>query len=194
MQPQVLINTGRSWFWVIENFTPDYYHDLVNLPLIEEPAALVFGKWGKQHRDIGFFSDESIGYKYSGTMIPSQSLSTSPLLEKLLPAVNQTLGTSFNGILLNRYRDGTKKLGSHADEESALDKNRRLVVGLSYGPGIRTFRIRDKNKKIVLDYQQKPCTLIAMEGDFQSEFKHEIPEQKRVTEERISITFRHHLE
>ena len=136
----------------------------------------------------------------------SQPLSTSTLLEKLLPAVNQTLGTSFNGILLNRYRDGTKKLGSHADDrrdakrhkglrtESALDKNRRLVVGLSYGPGIRTFRIRDKNKKIVLDYQQKPCTLIAMEGDFQSEFKHEIPEQKRVTGERISITFRHHLE
>ena len=96
---------------------------------------------------------------------------------------------------MNKYKDGSKSLGSHSDDQSALDKERKLVVGLSYGPGIRIFRIRDKKtNKIILDYEQKPCTLIAMEGEFQNEFKHEIPVQKKVKEERISLTFRHHLE
>mgnify|MGYP002626206837 FL=1 len=195
MQAYTLIDTGRSKFWVVPNFTPDYYYDLTQLPVNEEPPIVVYGKTVKQNRDISFFSDESIGYKYSGQMMPSIPLKSSRLLSELLPAVNKILGTQFNGILLNRYRSGEKSIGSHSDDEKALDKNRKMVAGLAYGPGIRKFRIRDKKtNKIVLDYDHQPCTLIAMEGDFQSEFKHEIPKQLKVKGERISITFRHHLE
>lgn len=193
--PHVLIDTGKSQFWAIPNFTPDYYAQISDLPLWEEPPIKIMGKECRQRRDIAFFSDESRGYQYSGTFIPSTPLNTSSVLQELLPAINRSLDTHFNGILVNRYRGGTKYLGSHSDDESALDQKRKLVVGLSYGPGIRKFRIRNKhNKKIVLDYDQYPGTLIGMQGDFQSEFKHEIPVQKRVHGERISLTFRHHLE
>ena len=64
---------------------------------------------------------------------------------------------------------------------------------LGFSPGIRKFRIRNKDtKEIVLDFDHNPCTLLVMQGEFQREFTHEIPIQKRVKDERISITFRHH--
>lgn len=195
MTPEVLIRTDRSIFWVARNFTPDLYSLIRDLPALEDPPIFVYGQWRRQQRDIAFFSDESKGYAYSSTMIPSTPLSSSSTLQWLLPAVNQALGTSFNGILYNRYRNGTKYLGAHSDEESALDKKHRLVAGVAYGPGVRTFRIRDKQtKKIVLDFECEPCCLYVMQGGFQEEFTHEIPAQKRVQGERISLTFRHHLE
>jgi hypothetical protein len=53
--PKILINTGTSWFWVIENFTSDYYEHLKTLPVVVEPPIFVYGRQGKQHRDIAFF-------------------------------------------------------------------------------------------------------------------------------------------
>ena len=168
------------------------------LPLYQEPAIFVYGKWGKQKRNIGFFSDESKGYKYSTTFIPSQPLATSPVLSWLLTSVNQALQTTFNGILVNQYVDGSKKLSAHSDDEAGLDKRKRAVAGIAFGPGAaqRPFRIRNKaTGEIILDVMQEPGMLIVMEGeDFQKLYTHEIPERLRVKEERISVTFRHHIE
>lgn len=192
--PNILIDTGRSKFWTIENYTPNLYSQLCNLPLLEEPPIVVMGNKYRQRRNIGFFSNESNGYKYSGQIMISQPLNKAPLLEWLLPEINKSLNTNFNGILVNEYKDGTKHLGAHSDDEKGLDKSRNIVAGLAYG-AVRKFRIRDKGtKKIVLDYEHTPGTLIVMEGDFQKEFTHEIPIQKKIKEPRISITFRSHLE
>lgn len=112
----------------------------------------------------------------------------------MLTGVNKSLNVTFNGVLVNRCVNGEKYLSAHSDEEKALEKSgRRMVAGIAYGT-TRTFRIRDKTtKKIILDHPHQPCSLIVMEGLFQNEFKHEIPVQKRIKEERISLTFRHHL-
>lgn len=198
MEPRVLIDTGRSRFWVIENYGPDLLPYLRQVPLYEEPPIVVMGRQCRQRRNVGFFSDESKGYKYSGQFMPSFPLSAAPVLQELLPQLNQSLGTTFNGILVNSYVNGEKHLGYHSDDENGLDKGgKRMVVGIAYG-AVRTFRIRKKEKgkagEIVLDYPHTPRTLIVMEGEFQSEFTHEIPIQKKVKEERISITFRHHTE
>jgi alkylated DNA repair dioxygenase AlkB len=192
--PEVLIDTGDSKFWVIKNYTKDYYEELAQLQLVEEPPINIMGKQCHQRRNIGFFSDTSIGYEYSRQTMYSKPLSMAPVLQHLIPAINTSLSTNFNGVLVNRYINGEKYIGAHSDDEKALDKNgRNMVVGLAYGPGVRTFRIRDKEtKKIVLDYLHEPCTLIVMEGNFQKCFTHEIPMQKRVQGDRISITFRNH--
>jgi alkylated DNA repair dioxygenase AlkB len=198
VNPQIIIDTGKSRLWVIPNYTPDIYNQLQNVFTYEEPPIVVFGKQGKQHRDVSFYSDESKGYHYSGQLMPSLPLANAPVLQQLLPAVNKSLGTNFNGILVNRYRDGTKYLSKHSDDEKALDKNTKMVVGLAYG-AVRTFRITNKKTgEVVIDIPHYPCMLIVMQGDFQSEFKHEIPiipgkkAQKLAIGERISITFRHH--
>ncbi len=191
---KTLILTEKSALWIIENFSEDFYEVLKNVFCYEEPPIKIMGKSCKQRRNVAFYSDESEGYKYSGQTMKSLPLSNVELFPLLLEEINNSLNTNFNGILVNRYINGEKYLSAHSDDENGLDKNNKMVVGLSYGPGIRKFRIRDKiTKKIVLDYDQQPCTLLVMSGEFQKEFTHEIPIQKLVKDERISLTFRNHI-
>jgi len=64
---------------------------------------------------------------------------------------------------------------------------------LRYG-AVRKFRIRNKETgKIVLDHDHEPYSLIVMDGDFQKEFTHEIPQQKKIKDGRVSLTFRYHI-
>jgi len=67
------------------------------------------------------------------------------------------------------------------------------VVALSYGTS-RKFRIRDKNtNKIVKDIDTGHMVLLNMGGEFQKEFTHEIPVEKKISGCRYSFTFRKHL-
>jgi len=94
--------------------------------------------------------------------------------------------------LVNRYNDGNDYLGAHSDSKDGLDKG-SIVAGISYGKGVRKFRIRNrKTKKIVIDYDHHAKTLIVMDGNFQNEFTHEIPKQKKIKDPRISLKRRIH--
>ena len=157
--------------------------------LEERPEIIVYGKPCKQHRNVGFFSDESIGYKYSKKLMASKPLSTS--LSDLIVAINKMLGTQFNGILVNKYLDGNDYIGAHSDDETGLDG--LGVVAISYGSE-RIFRIRNKNDKtIVCDESTTHCGILHMGGNFQKLYTHEIPMQKKIKESRISFTFRKHI-
>lgn len=88
--------------------------------------------------------------------------------------------------------NGYHYIGSHADNEKQLVIG-SPIVSISFG-GTRTFRIRDKNKKIVKDFELKNKDIIIMGGTMQKEFKHEIVKvngQKGLNvDKRINITFR----
>jgi alkylated DNA repair dioxygenase AlkB len=157
--------------------------------LEEQPEIIVYGKKCKQHRNIGFFSDESIGYRYSKKLMHSKLMS--PCMEHLLNVINKTLDADFNGILVNKYMNGNDYIGAHSDDESGLDKVG--VISISYGAE-RIFRIRDKKtKKIICNEVTTHCSILHMGGDFQKIYIHEIPIQKKVKNSRISFTFRKHL-
>jgi alkylated DNA repair dioxygenase AlkB len=157
--------------------------------LEEQPEIIVYGKKCKQHRNIGFFSDESIGYRYSKKLMHSKPMS--PCMERLLNVINKTLDAYFNGILVNKYMNGNDYIGAHSDDESGLDKVG--VVSISYGAE-RIFRIRDKKtKKIICNEVTTHCSVLHMGGDFQKIYTHEIPIQKKVKNSRISFTFRKHI-
>lgn len=157
--------------------------------LEERPEIMIFGKICNQKRNVGFFSDTSIGYKYSNKLMKSKPLSKS--MTELLAVINKMIGAEFNGVLVNKYVDGNDYISAHSDDENGLD---RLVgvVSLSYGAE-RIFRIRDKqNKEIVCDEITSHCSILHMGGNFQKLYTHEIPIQKKIKESRISFTFRKH--
>ena len=156
--------------------------------LTVRPEIRVFGKIVHQNRNVGFFSDESIGYKYSNQI--AKSIKLTPGLKKLLNEMNEMFKANFNGILVNQYTSGTDYIGAHSDDETGLDQVG--VVAISYGAA-RTFRIRDKQtKKIVQDVPSVSNGIIFMKGDFQKMYTHEIPIQKKINGERYSFTFRTH--
>ena len=160
----------------------------VEKQLIERPEIIVFGKVCNQHRNVGFFSNESIGYKYSNKIMESKPLTESMI--KLLDNINLIIGVDFNGILVNEYIDGRDYIGQHSDDETEL--NISDVVSISYGAE-RIFRVRDKEtKNIVCDIKTEHCCILHMGGIFQKLLTHEIPIQKKVKNSRISFTFRKH--
>ena len=191
----VLFQTEKSAFVVHD--TDDLKIDLqacaddVDSKLIFHPEIKIFNKVAHQQRSIGFFSDESIGYRYSGQIAKAQPLS--PCLKDLLSEINRKFSSQFNGILINKYLSGEEYIGKHSDDEKALDPATGVIC-CSLG-AVRKFRIRSKETgKILIDYPTEPNKIIQMRGEFQKEFTHEIPVEKKVQGVRYSFTFRKHLE
>jgi len=133
LKTKTLIETEFSALWIVENYTLDYYEILKDVYCYHEPHILIIGRSCQQRRDVAFYSDESLGYKYSGQTMKSLPLSNVELFPILLKDINESLNTNFNGILVNRYANGEKYLSAHSDDEHGLDKNNKMVVGLCYG-------------------------------------------------------------
>ena len=107
--------------------------------LIKNPPIKVYGKIHKQPRTIGFFSDESIGYRYSKQLMKSQPLL--PCLKSMLNTVNVYFKSNYNGILVNLYNSGKEHIGKHSDDETKLTQNGVGVLAISVG-AVRKFRFR----------------------------------------------------
>lgn len=190
---KTLIKTDNSFLTVQPYSSIELLEDCVKdveSKLLVKPKIYIYGKEATQHRNIGFFSDESIGYRYSNQLAKSQALTQ--VLKKLLDEVNELYDADFNGILINKYVDGNDYIGKHSDDENNLSNIG--VVSLSYG-STRKFRVRDKKtNKIVKDVLIKHNQIMHMGGNFQKEFTHEIPIEKKITTSRYSFTFRKHKE
>lgn len=163
--------------------------------LTVNPPITVYGKPCIQHRSIGFFGITNAagepmfeGYRYSGQLAQAQPIPANLLT--LLNYVNLTFNAQFNGVLVNRYINGEDSIGAHSDDEKFVDM--KGVVAISWGQS-RKFRIRAKpDKKIVADMDTTSGTMMIMAGDFQREFTHEIPVEKKRNGVRVSFTFRKH--
>ncbi len=190
-----VINTSKSDLYIINDylFKDDadvlmhhIQNDLKNTFIIN-PQGKLFGKPITFHRSMAFYTNSNIeGYKFSGKRLPITKLSQP--LNNLLNKVNEDFNTKFNAILINIYNDGDDYISAHSDDEKELDTTH--VIGISLGSS-RIFRVKNKNKKEVLDFPTKHGQLICMAGEFQSEFTHEIPKSKEHGV-RISLTFRKH--
>lgn len=181
------------------------YHDMIDLEgliaevideiqprLIKNPKIVMYGKVCYQKRSLCFYSDESKGYKYSKQTAKSNGLENTKM-NQLLKIVNEKMGVEYNGILINHYKDGCDVIGAHSDDADVIDNTD--ISTLSYG-ATRNFRIRTKgDKKIIKNVNTEHCGIIRMFGGFQKEFTHEIPQQKKIKNERYSFSFRlHHVE
>ena len=189
---QSLIKTEKSF---LNMYSCEEYTELIEKcveeikdELLHKPQLKMYGKIVHQQRDIGFFSDTSIGYYYSCQLAKSKPLQTNS--SKLMNLINERFNTNYNGILVNRYEDGNNYISDHSDDEKNLDKGG--VVAISHG-AVRLFRIKNKlTKEKVIDIPTTTNSIIHMGGDFQKEFTHGIPIEKKVKGVRYSFTFRNH--
>jgi alkylated DNA repair dioxygenase AlkB len=103
-------------------------------------------------------------------------------------AAESICGARFNSVLLNRYRSGSDSMGWHADREPELGPE-PVIASVSLG-ATRTFDLRHTRTGTIQSFALKSGSLLVMKGRTQSEWRHRVPKEPRVTGERINLTFR----
>jgi alkylated DNA repair dioxygenase AlkB len=151
-----------------------------------EREIVIYGRRILQPRLVGWAGD--VAYRYSGqTLAPRPFTDT---VRALTTRVNEFADTRFNHVLLNRYRNGRDNMGMHADDEPELGPD-PVVATLSLGSVRRLTlaprRPRDGERHTL---ELPSGSLLVMRGACQRRFRHGIPREPRVTEERVSLTFR----
>lgn len=125
-------------------------------------------------------------YSYSGRLVKGHSFDLYPPLAGLISKLNDKLGTSYNGILINHYPAGTSVgIGMHTDNEPDLVSG-STVCSLSLGATV-DFMLEGKGERIVVPLTDGSVFLMGQ--DCQKHYRHGIA-KTFMRSDRISLTFR----
>ncbi|MEY3997150.1 MAG: hypothetical protein RL344_1493 [Pseudomonadota bacterium] len=166
-----------------------YFQQLLYETPWQHDQAIMFGKHITTRRKVAWYGDTGFNYNYS--CINHHALPWSALLLQIKYWVEAKLGVCYNSVLLNLYHNGSEGMGWHHDDEKGLGKNSH-IASLSLG-ATRRFDLRHKNTKKTVSIDLEHGSLLAMYGETQSHWLHQIPKQLRVKDARISLTFRQFL-
>ncbi|KAH7545394.1 DNA oxidative demethylase ALKBH2 isoform X1 [Ziziphus jujuba] len=180
------------------------------------PTLRVFGRSCLQPRDSCYFASPGLPeYTYSGYKPHAYSWDDYPPLKQLLEAVHKALpGSSFNSLLLNRYKSGNEYVGWHSDDEKLYGSTPEIAT-VSFGCD-RDFLLKKKKHKNSSQERindEEPVTkrlkksshvdqhsfnlkhgsLLVMKGYTQRDWLHSLPKRAKAEATRISLTFRHVL-
>jgi len=151
-----------------------------------EREIVLYGKRIMQPRLVGWAG--GVAYRYSGQTLEPRPFTDT--VRALTDRVNAFAGTRFNHVLLNRYRDGRDSMGMHADDEPELGPD-PVVATLSLGATRRMTLVPSRPRDGERRSLELPAgSLLVMRGACQRRFRHGIPREPRVTDERVSLTFR----
>jgi len=160
--------------------------ELTHHILWQQRAITVYGKRHLQPRLIAWYGDEGIRYRYSGDTL--LALPWTQPLGALRTLCEQQSDVAFNSVLLNRYRDGQDAMGWHSDNESELGSS-PVIASVSLGQ-VRRFDLRHRQTREKRSVFLPHGSLLVMAGNTQVHWEHQIPRSKKITGERINLTFR----
>lgn len=179
--------------WYMNNFMPSdkaefYFNKLLNDIRWRQEEIKYYGKIFPVPRQTAWYGYEGFNYKYSGIMCNPEPWT--PELLDIKKVIEHFLkDEQFNSVLLNLYRSGNDKVSWHADNEPELGIN-PTIASVSLGAA-RRFEL--KHKTILdqkLQIELKSGSLIVMKGAIQHNWLHQIPQQKKITDARINLTYR----
>lgn len=148
--------------------------------------AVIFGKKIITKRKVAWYGDRPYEYTYSNTT-KSALPWTKELLELKALIENET-GERFNSCLLNRYHTGEEGMAWHSDGETDLKKD-GAIGSLSFGAE-RKFAFKHKQTKEKVELVLEHGSLLLMSGTTQTHWLHRLPPTKKITAERVNLTFR----
>lgn len=167
----------------------ELYHSLLTTLPWQSDIVTLFGKTHITRRQIVWMGDND--YHYSGHTRQGVAWSKEVFdLKTLIEQKLQTIGvkTAFNACLLNFYPTGNEGLGYHADDEKELG-NEPIIASLSLGAE-RKFVLKHRITKDKVELNLTAGQLIVMRGQTQRHWLHSITKTKKVSDGRISLTFR----
>jgi alkylated DNA repair dioxygenase AlkB len=187
--------------------TPEEFYKLLPTPDIDAGLVtevkthlkdLPYRTNSRNRNSPDIFLYGSSPYRYNEQSANLQPTPLTPIMSKLLAEVNTCLGSEFNSMLVNKYKDLHSCLAAHKDDEACLDPTAPIAT-LSLGATRRLAISLNANKKktgepILLT----PGSIFCMLPGFQERFYHAIlPGRKyppgggtKETGVRYSITFR----
>ena len=138
-----------------------------------------------------FTLDDTIHYNYgriAGGSPPNIVMTNK--LKEITYKVNNALGSNYNTILMNVYKDGKDSIGGHKDNENGWKPNTGFAT-LSFGCE-RYFMIEEEETKKRERILHKNGMIIEMPYPMNHHYLHSIPacSNKKADKWRISLTFR----
>lgn len=173
-----------------ERFWPAAQADRLLAALEQEAAwsrhrVRLFGRTHLAPRLSAWHGDAGARYRYSGSWHEPQPWT--PALAAVRDALRDALGTAFNAVLANRYRDGNDAMGWHRDDEAELGPN-PVIASASFG-ATRRFLLRHRDgRREVLALGHG--SLLVMAGASQACWRHALPRTARPVAARVNLTFR----
>lgn len=146
----------------------------------------MFGKHVVTKRKVAWYANKPCTYTYSG--VSKQALAWTQELEKLKIETEAITGASFNSCLLNLYHDGREGVSWHSDGEKDLLED-GTIASISLGAA-RKFCFRHKQSKQKVSLVLEHGSVLLMQGTTQKYWQHCLPNDNKVAQERINLTFR----
>ena len=156
-----------------------------------QPRLRLHGREHAVPRLCCWLADPGCSYRYSGQEHQPGPWSA-PVL-RLRRLLEEQLGCRFNSVLANRYRGGDDAMGWHADDEPELDAE-APIASISLGAS-RTLRFRPRPGSAAagrpaLALELADGDLLVMDPPTQRHWQHALPRRRRVSTERLNLTFR----
>lgn len=148
--------------------------------------VVIFGKRIVTAREVAWYADDGISYRYSGITKPG--LAWTPDLLALKSLAESLTGHTYNSCLLNHYHGGSEGMGWHSDDEKSIVRD-SAIASISLGAA-REFRLKHKRTDERVSVLLESGTLLLMVGSTQRHWLHSIPKTKKVQAPRINLTFR----
>ncbi len=152
----------------------------------QQDEVIMFGKKIITKRKMQWYAESLVEYEYSGVKRTAK-IFTEQLLQ-LKEIVERKSEAKFNSCLLNLYHDGDEGMGWHSDNESSIVKD-ASIAALSFGAE-RKMSFKHKETKETVSLILENGSLLVMGEGSQTHWWHSIPKTKKVSEPRISLTFR----
>ena len=172
--------------FLCESDADKYLSGLHNNTPWEQNFIRLFGKEVSEPRLSTWHAEADLPYTYSG--VPRTPHPWKEPLSSLRTACEAHTGQSFNGALLNLYRNGQDAMGWHSDDEAVNGPN-PVIASISLGAE-RRFDFRHKQSREMISVVLPHGSLLVMSGACQTFWLHRIAKTTRQTEPRINVTFR----
>jgi len=185
---EVLSSLGGDVVLVHEVFEdPDeLFEDTLKTTNWRQEEIRVFGRKYQMPRQTYWMGD--VPYSYSGlTNMPEK---VSDPVREIWSCVEGLCETTFNGVLLNLYRNGQDSMGWHADDEKSLGPQ-PVIASVNLGATRRLrFKPRSKDVSASVSVDLPHGSVLVMKGDTQSNWLHCVPKTAKDVGPRLNLTFR----